>query len=91
MAALAGFALLRLIAGLESLDDGEIRVDGVRVDNLPPGARNVAMVFQQYALYPHMTVRENLAFGLRNARVPAEEIEKRIDDLSHVPVLKIEG
>ena len=71
--------LLRLIAGLESLDDGEIRVDGVRVDNLPPGARNVAMVFQQYALYPHMTVRENLAFGLRNARVPAEEIEKRID------------
>ena len=70
--------LLRLIAGLESLDAGQIVVDGKRVDHLPPGERNVAMVFQQYALYPHMTVRENLVFGLRNARVPADEIEKRI-------------
>jgi multiple sugar transport system ATP-binding protein len=70
--------LLRMIAGLESVDAGEIEVDGRRVDQLPPGARNVAMVFQQYALYPHMTVRENLQFGLRNARVPAEEIESRI-------------
>ncbi len=70
--------LLRMIAGLEALDDGEIEVDGRRVDQLPPGARNVAMVFQQYALYPHMTVRENLQFGLRNARVPADEIESRI-------------
>jgi multiple sugar transport system ATP-binding protein len=71
--------LLRMIAGLESLDDGEIVVEGRRVDHLPPGARNVAMVFQQYALYPHMTVRENLVFGLRNARVPADEIERRIE------------
>jgi multiple sugar transport system ATP-binding protein len=71
--------LLRLIAGLESLDEGEIRVDGKRVDHLPPGSRNVAMVFQQYALYPHMTVRENLVFGLRNARVPADEIGKRVE------------
>jgi multiple sugar transport system ATP-binding protein len=71
--------LLRLVAGLESIDDGEIMVAGRRVDHLPPGARNVAMVFQQYALYPHMTVRDNLAFGLRNARVPADEIERRID------------
>ncbi len=70
--------LLRLIAGLESLDAGQIVVDGKRVDQLPPGARNVAMVFQQYALYPHMTVRENLVFGLRNAGVAADEIEKRI-------------
>jgi multiple sugar transport system ATP-binding protein len=70
--------LLRLIAGLESLDAGQILVDGKRVDQLPPGARNVAMVFQQYALYPHMTVRENLVFGLRNAGVAAAEIEKRI-------------
>jgi multiple sugar transport system ATP-binding protein len=71
--------LLRLIAGLESLDDGEIAIDGRRIDHLPPGARSVAMVFQQYALYPHMTVRENLAFGLRNARVPADEIAQRIE------------
>jgi len=70
--------LLRMVAGLEAIDDGEIVVDGKRVDHLPPGARNVAMVFQQYALYPHMTVRENLSFGLRNARVPADEIQRRI-------------
>ncbi|MEO8314107.1 MAG: sn-glycerol-3-phosphate ABC transporter ATP-binding protein UgpC [Pseudomonadota bacterium] len=71
--------LLRLIAGLETIDAGEIVVEGRRVDHLAPGARNIAMVFQQYALYPHMTVRENLAFGLRNARVPAEEIARRIE------------
>jgi multiple sugar transport system ATP-binding protein len=70
--------LLRMIAGLESIDAGEILIDGKRVDPLPPGARNVAMVFQQYALYPHMTVRENMAFGLRNARVPAQDIDRRI-------------
>jgi multiple sugar transport system ATP-binding protein len=70
--------LLRMIAGLEGIDAGEISIDGQRIDQLPPGARNVAMVFQQYALYPHMTVRENLAFGLRNARVAAAEIEQRI-------------
>jgi multiple sugar transport system ATP-binding protein len=70
--------LLRMIAGLEDIDAGEIHIGDTRVDTLPPGARNVAMVFQQYALYPHMTVRDNLAFGLRNARVPAEEITRRI-------------
>lgn len=70
--------LLRMLAGLEDIDAGEILLEGKRVDQLPPGARNVAMVFQQYALYPHMTVRENLAFGLRNARVPADAIERRI-------------
>jgi multiple sugar transport system ATP-binding protein len=70
--------LLRMLAGLESIDAGEILVKDRRIDQLPPGARNVAMVFQQYALYPHMTVRENLAFGLRNARVPAEAIGRRI-------------
>jgi len=70
--------LLRMIAGLETIDAGHIVVEGRRIDQLPPGARNVAMVFQQYALYPHMTVRENLAFGLRNAGVPADEIASRI-------------
>jgi multiple sugar transport system ATP-binding protein len=71
--------LLRMIAGLEQIDSGQILIDGRRIDQLPPGARNIAMVFQQYALYPHMTVRENLAFGLRNARVQGEEITRRID------------
>jgi multiple sugar transport system ATP-binding protein len=71
--------LLRMIAGLEGIDAGEILVEGQRVDHLPPGARNVAMVFQQYALYPHMSVRENLAFGLRNARIPEDGIKHRIN------------
>jgi ABC-type transporter Mla maintaining outer membrane lipid asymmetry ATPase subunit MlaF len=62
--------LLRIIAGLETLDAGEVRLGGQRIDKLRPGDRGVAMVFQHYALYPHMSVRENMAFGLRNARVP---------------------
>jgi multiple sugar transport system ATP-binding protein len=70
--------LLRMLAGLEAVDSGQLFVGGRRVDQLPPGARNIAMVFQQYALYPHMTVRENLSFGLRNARVPRDAIEQRI-------------
>jgi multiple sugar transport system ATP-binding protein len=72
--------LLRMIAGLEAIDGGEILVEGKRVDQLPPGARNVAMVFQQYALYPHMTVRENLSFGLRNMRMAADLIAQRITE-----------
>jgi multiple sugar transport system ATP-binding protein len=76
--------LLRIIAGLETADAGEVRLDGRRIDGLPPGQRGVAMVFQHYALYPHMTVRENMAFGLRNARVPANEIETRVSDAARV-------
>ena len=63
--------LLRMIAGLESIDDGALTIDGVRSEGLAPGQRNLAMVFQNYALYPHMTVAENMAFGLRNIRLPA--------------------
>jgi multiple sugar transport system ATP-binding protein len=70
--------LLRMIAGLESVDAGEIRIDGRRVDQLPPGERGVAMVFQHYALYPHMTVRENMSFGLRNVNLPQAEIDTRV-------------
>jgi multiple sugar transport system ATP-binding protein len=70
--------LLRAIAGLESVDSGTIEIDGKRVDHLPPGKRGVAMVFQGYALYPHMTVRANIAFGLVNVGVPRPEIERRI-------------
>ena len=76
--------LLRIIAGLESADAGEVWLEGRRIDALPPGERGVAMVFQHYALYPHMSVRENMAFGLKNARVGKEEIERRIQDAAGV-------
>ena len=76
--------LLRIIAGLESADAGEVWLEGRRIDGLPPGDRGVAMVFQHYALYPHMSVRENMAFGLRNARVRRDEIERRITDAARV-------
>jgi multiple sugar transport system ATP-binding protein len=81
--------LLRIIAGLESADGGEVRLGGERIDQLPPGRRGVAMVFQHYALYPHMTVRENMAFGLRNAKVPQEEIDARVAEAARV--LEIEA
>jgi multiple sugar transport system ATP-binding protein len=81
--------LLRIIAGLETADAGEVRLDGERIDQLPPGRRGVAMVFQHYALYPHMTVRENMGFGLRNAKVPKEEIEARVAEAARV--LEIES
>ncbi|OJF93787.1 ABC transporter ATP-binding protein [Pararhizobium antarcticum] len=70
--------LLRMIAGLEDVTEGTISVDGVRVDTLPPGKRGVAMVFQSYALYPHMTVAQNMSFGLENIGVAKAEIEKRV-------------
>jgi len=72
--------LLRLIAGLETVDGGEIFLNGRAIQNTEAGDRGVAMVFQDYALYPHMTVAENLAFGLRNMGVPAAEIATRIGD-----------
>src|SRR5687767_9947168 len=70
--------LLRMIAGLESVDAGEIWIGDRRVDRLAPGERRVAMVFQHYALYPHMTLRENMSFGLRNVRLAEAEIAKRV-------------
>jgi ABC-type sugar transport system ATPase subunit len=70
--------LLRMIAGLEEVSDGEIHLDGLRCDHLIPSARGMAMVFQSYALYPHMSVRENLRFGLVCQRLPKGEIETRI-------------
>ena len=76
--------LLRIIAGLESADAGEVLLEGRRIDRLPPGQRGVAMVFQHYALYPHMTVRENMAFGLKNARVGKDEIERRVAEAARV-------
>ena len=76
--------LLRIIAGLETANAGEVWLEGKRIDTLPPGERGVAMVFQHYALYPHMSVRENMAFGIRIARVPAADIERRIGDAARV-------
>src|SRR5436190_20524070 len=76
--------LLRIIAGLETADAGEVWLEGRRIDTLPPGKRDIAMVFQHYALYPHMTARENMAFGLRNARVAIDEIERRVADAARV-------
>ena len=70
--------VLRMIAGLESISSGELRINGRRVNELEPKARDVAMVFQDYALYPHMSVRENLAFPLKMRRVPAAEQTQKI-------------
>lgn len=74
--------LLRIIAGLETADSGEVWLNGTRIDGLAPGDRGVALVFQQYALYPHMSVRENMAFGLRNAKWAAPDIETRINQVA---------
>ena len=70
--------LLRIIAGLDSQTSGQVLIDGVGVDHLPPAERDIAMVFQQYALYPHLSVRENLAFALKMRRAPRHVIETRI-------------
>jgi multiple sugar transport system ATP-binding protein len=69
---------LRMIAGLEELTEGELRIGGRLVNDVPPKDRDVAMVFQSYALYPHMTVHENMAFGLRIRKLPKPEIERMV-------------
>lgn len=76
--------LLRMIAGLEAVDDGEIQLNGARIDTLPPGQRGVAMVFQSYALYPHMSVAQNMGFGLENLKVPKDEITRRVHEAAKV-------
>jgi len=70
--------LLRLIAGLEQATEGVIRIGDRIINDVPPKNRNVAMVFQNYAIYPHMTVYENMAFGLKQRRVPGKEIDERV-------------
>ena len=69
---------LRMIAGLEEITGGQIRIGDRVVNNLPPGHRDVAMVFQNYALYPHMTVEDNLAFSLKLHKMPKQEIHERV-------------
>lgn len=73
--------LLRMIAGLESITLGRITIGGVDVTNLEPGDRGIAMVFQTYALYPHMTVWKNIEFGLKNANIPQYEINHRVKEV----------
>src|SRR5512138_3639106 len=72
---------LRCVAGFESLDAGAIRLNGERLDDKPPHRRDVGLVFQNYALFPHLTVFDNVAFGLRLRRVPADEIARRVDEV----------
>src|SRR3954452_22513739 len=79
---------LRMLAGLEEISDGEIRIGDVIVNDLTPRDRDIAMVFQSYALYPHMTVEDNLAFGLKLRKLPKKEIRERVQRAAHI--LKIE-
>ncbi|RKD95537.1 ABC transporter ATP-binding protein [Halopiger aswanensis] len=77
--------LLRMVAGLEDITDGTISIGGERVNLLPPRHRDIAMVFQSYALYPHLSVRENMAFGLkRSTSLPEEEIYERVEDAAEL-------
>jgi multiple sugar transport system ATP-binding protein len=75
---------LRMIAGLETLDSGEIMIGGRRVDPLPPKDRDIAMVFQNYALFTHMTVAENIGFGLRMAKSPEAEVTRRVLEVAEL-------
>ena len=76
--------LLRMIAGLEEITSGDLLIDGARVNDVPPAERGLAMVFQSYALYPHMTVADNMAFSLRLAGVPKEERMRKVTEAANV-------
>ena len=75
---------LRIVAGLEELSEGEIRIGDMVVNDVDPRGRDVAMVFQNYALYPHMTVFDNMAYGLRVRRIPRQEIRRRVAEIARV-------
>ncbi|MEO8542762.1 MAG: sn-glycerol-3-phosphate ABC transporter ATP-binding protein UgpC [Burkholderiaceae bacterium] len=75
---------LRMLAGLEDITAGDLLFDGKRVNDMSPAGRNIAMVFQNYALYPHMSVRSNMAFGLKNVGLPAAEIDTRVNEASRI-------
>ncbi len=75
---------LRLIAGLEKVTSGEIYIGGKLVNDIPPKDRDIAMVFQNYALYPHMSVYDNMAFGLKMRKVPKDEIRKRVEEAARI-------
>src|SRR6201991_1206579 len=75
---------LRMMAGLEPITEGELRIGGERVNDLEPRDRDIAMVFQNYALYPHMTVRENMGFALKLSKTPKEEINSKVDEAAKI-------
>jgi len=75
---------LRMLAGLEEISEGDIFIDGIRINDKAPKDRDIAMVFQNYALYPHMTVEENISFGLRLRNYPKEEIKRRVAEASAI-------
>jgi len=75
---------LRMIAGLEEISEGELYIDGKLCNDVPPKERDIAMVFQNYALYPHMTVFENMSFGLKLRKTPKDEIRKRVDEAARI-------
>ena len=75
---------LRMIAGLEEISEGELYIDGKLVNDTPPKERDIAMVFQNYALYPHMTVFDNMSFGLKIRRMPKDEIKRRVDEAAKI-------
>lgn len=76
--------LLRMIAGLEDITSGELLIDGQQVNQVPPKDRDIAMVFQNYALYPHMSVYQNMAFGLKLRKFPQDEIDKRVHEAADI-------
>ena len=80
--------LLRMIIGFNSIEGGIISVDGKVVNNIPTNIRNMGMVFQNYAIFPHMSVKENVAFGLKNRKVAKEQIEKRVDEILDIVKIK---
>src|ERR671922_274923 len=75
---------LRMIAGLEDISEGELAIGGTVVNDFSPKERDIAMVFQSYALYPHMTVRENMGFALRLAKVPKREIDREVTEAARI-------
>ncbi len=70
---------LRMMAGFEDISDGELYIDGKKMNEIAPADRGISMVFQNYALYPHMTVEKNISYGLKNMKVPADELRKKVD------------
>ena len=79
---------LRMIAGLEDISEGDLYIDGKRMNDVEPKDRDIAMVFQNYALYPHMTVFDNMAFGLKLRKVPKDEIKRKVDEAADILGLK---
>ncbi|WP_312502494.1 ABC transporter ATP-binding protein [Lacrimispora sp.] len=80
--------LLRMIIGFNSIEGGEIKVDQKVINNIPTNKRNMGMVFQNYAIFPHMTVKDNVAFGLKNRKIPASQIDAQVDEI--LKIVKID-